>query len=143
MTDIDPDYDVAIDAYSEVYSAYDKRGFDQLTERERTIFCVWQFVGEVNNGGFRQFLSNPSGEFTSETLEALERIRMPFAASLLKRALMYLPPLAKDHGTRLQQVHSLASEIQVDLLNELTGNFFNSTEYPYALLAEYVREGRS
>lgn len=107
MASVDPHYDLAIEAYSDVWPRYEKLGFDGLTEQERTIFCSWQFVCEVNNGGIHQFFNNPSGEFARETVGALEMVQMPFAASLLKRALTAFPEPAKDHRTRVQQLWSL------------------------------------
>ena len=86
MTSIDPDYDLVINMYTAIWQRFEKVGFDELAEPERVIFCTWQFVCEVNNGGFHQFFLNPSGEFAGETVSALEKVQMPYAASLLSRA---------------------------------------------------------
>jgi hypothetical protein len=142
MASVDPDYDLAIETYSAVWPRYEKFGFDNLTEHERTIFCTWQFVCEVNNGGIHQFFFNPSGEFARETVGALEKVQMPYAASLLRKALAAFPEPARDHRTRAQQLQSLSASVQDDLFNDLTGNFFDSSEDAYVLQAEYIRRNR-
>jgi len=142
MASVDPDYDLAIETYSAIWPRYQQLGFDCLTEQERTIFCTWQFVCEVNNGGIHQFFFNPSGEFASETVAALEKVQMPFAASLLRRALSAFQEPAKDHRTRAQQLRSLPMNVQDDLFNELTGDFFDSSENAYVLQADFIRNNR-
>jgi hypothetical protein len=142
MASVDPDYDLAIETYSAIWPRYKKFGFENLIDQERTIFCTWQFVCEVNNGGIHQFLSNPSGEFASETVDALEKIQMPYAASLLRRALIAFPEPAKDHRTRAQQLRSLPKSVRDDLFNDLTGDFFGSSENAYVLQAAYVQNNR-
>lgn len=140
MASVDPDYDLAIETFSAIWPRYENLGFENLTEQERTIFCTWQFVCEVNNGGIHQFFFNPSGEFASETVPALENVQMPHAASLLKRALTAFPDPAKDHRTRARQLVSLPKSVQYELFNELTGQFFDSAENAYVLQADYVRK---
>lgn len=126
MASVDPEYDLVIQTFSAICPRYEKLGFEQLAEPERVIFCTWQFVCEVNNGGFHQFLKNPSGVFAEEAVLALEKVEMPFAASLLRRALAAFPGTPGDF----------------DLLNELTEAFFDSAEDAYELQATYVRRHR-
>src|SRR4051794_18806107 len=106
MASVDPDYDLAIEAYTATWPRYENLGFGNLTEQERTIFWTWQFVCEVNNGGIHQFFFNPSGEFAVETVGALEDVQMPYAASLLRRALAAFPDPPKDHRTRAEKLVS-------------------------------------
>ena len=124
MASIDPDYDLAINTYTAIWPRYERVGLDGLTPQECAVFLTWQFVGEVNNGGFRQFLSNPSGEHAAQTLSALEQVGMPHAASLLRRALAAGGPLWIPYS---------------EALNVLTDEFFGSPENPYELLGNYVR----
>ncbi|WP_052737539.1 DMP19 family protein [Grimontia sp. AD028] len=46
---------------------------------------------EVNNGGFDQFFFNSAGDFTQETIAALECINAHHTANLLKQAAMRFP----------------------------------------------------
>lgn len=110
--------------YTAIWPRYERVGLDGLTRPERAVFLAWQFVGEVNNGGFRQFLSNPSGAHASETPSALDEVGMPHAASLLRRALATGGPPGLSHS---------------ETLDALTDEFFGSSENQYELLASYVR----
>ncbi len=88
------------------------------------MFLAWQFVAEVNNGGFHQFLTNPSGEHAAETPVALQDVGMPHAASLLMRALAAGSPLWPRWN---------------EALDALGDEFFSSPEDPYELIANYAR----
>lgn len=141
---IDPDYDLTIKTFTDIWPRYVKLGFHNLTEPEQVIFCTWPFDCEVNNGGFHQYFNNSSGELAVETVAALEKVKMPFAASLLRRALAGFPNHRpeKDHDRRIKQLWSLPPEIQNELFNELTGQYFDSSEYQYLLQANYIRTHR-
>jgi hypothetical protein len=124
VASLDPDYDLAIGMYTAIWPRYELAGLDGLSRREQAVFLAWQFVGEVNNGGFRQFLSNPSGAHAPQTPAALDEVGMPHAASLLRRALAAGgPPWAP----------------RSEALDALTDEFFGSPENPFGLLASYVR----
>lgn len=143
MSSVDPNYDLVAAAFTAIWGRYARVGFSYLSEIERVIFCTWQFVCEVNNGGMHQFFKNPSGEFAVETLSALEDVEMPYAASLLCRALVAFPNPSKVQDVRLQQLLSLPSWVQHDLFDELTRDFFDSSEDAYGLQADYVRRNRN
>jgi hypothetical protein len=142
---VDPDYDLAIRTFTDIWPRYQRLGFQNLTEPEQVIFCTWPFGCEVNNGGFHQFFTNPSGEYAVETVAALEKVQMPFAASVLRRALAGFPnhQPEKDHDRRNKQVWSLPPEIQDDLFDKLTGEYNDSSEDPYLLQANYIRAHRA
>jgi hypothetical protein len=124
VASLDPDYDLAIGTYTAIWPRYERAGLDALTRPERAVFLAWQFVGEVNNGGLRQFLCNPSGAHAAETPAALDEVGMPHAAALLARALAAGgPPWFPCSAA----------------LDALTDEFFGSPEDPYELLASYVR----
>jgi hypothetical protein len=124
LASLDPDYDLAIGTYSVIWPRYERAGLNGLTRPECALFLAWQFVSEVNNGGFRQFLSNPSGAHAAETPAALEEVGMPQAASLLRRALAAGGPPWSPYS---------------EFLIALSDEFFSSPENPYQLLASYVR----
>ena len=47
---------------------------EKLSSAEKVFYLVFQLEGEVNNGGFSQFLYNSSGDFSNETATALREI---------------------------------------------------------------------
>lgn len=121
MASLDPDYDLVIGTYTAIWQRYERAGLGGLTGAERSVFLAWQFVAEVNNGGFRQFLTNPSGGHARETPTALTDVGMPQAAFLLRQALDGL-----GHSE----------------LAALSDAFFGSPENPYEILASYVHRHR-
>jgi len=124
LASLDPGYDLVIGTYTAIWPRYERAGLSGLTRPECAVFLAWQFVCEVNNGGFRQFLSNPSGAYAAETPAVLKEVSMPHADSLLMRALAAGGP-----------PWSSCSEA----LDALSDEFFGSSENPYELLASYVR----
>jgi hypothetical protein len=142
MSSIDPDYDLVIETFTAIWPRVTKSGFQQLSDAEKVILCTWRFVCEVNNGGFHQFFFNSSGAYAVETVSALESVQMPFAASLLRRALAAFPDPAKDEQVRYQQLISLPAIVQHDLFDELSAAFFDSGEDAYGLQAEFIRAHR-
>ena len=74
------------DNFDQVSERYDEVGFDKLSQQERLVYCIWWLEGEVNGGGFHQFFSNSSGDYTNETLEALTAIGALKTKKLLEKA---------------------------------------------------------
>ena len=74
-----------------------------------TIYLVGLFEGEVVQGGFRQFLTNPSGNYARETLEALQAVGAHVCAELLEKAMTPFPGgiAPGDHDSRLSMIGQL------------------------------------
>jgi hypothetical protein len=68
-----------------------QRGLASLGPRERVVYLVWCFAGEVNNGGLAQFFFNSSGEYATETVDALRQVGCSVSARLLERAIALFP----------------------------------------------------
>jgi hypothetical protein len=83
---------------------------ERLTLPAATIFLVGVFEGQVVKGGFRQFLVDPSGDFTAETLQALREVGAHVSVELLEKVLAPFPGSALP-SDRNQRLHLLA---QVD-----------------------------
>src|SRR5690554_7785879 len=77
---------------------YDKEtdfGYDQLKEAEKTVFCIDGLMREMENGGFVQFFRQSAGNYTEDTLVALEdrkstrlnssHVRISYAVFCLKK----------------------------------------------------------
>ena len=48
--------------------------FEELSPAEQTFLCIWEFEGEVNNGGFSQYYFNSSGDHAHRIIEDLRQI---------------------------------------------------------------------
>jgi hypothetical protein len=88
-----------------VFPRWDRDGYAGLTPAEAVAYCVDALEREVNNGGFRQFFDNSSGDTAVETAAALDAIHARQAAALVRRALAQFPqgapPRDRDERSRL------------------------------------------
>jgi hypothetical protein len=57
-----------------------------LAEPDRTVYLIASFEADVMNGGIGQYLSNTSGRFVTETLDALKRVGANQTAEHLRKA---------------------------------------------------------
>jgi len=75
---------------------------ERLSPAARTYYFVVCFNGELVNGGMSQFFSNPTGNYSRETLAALREVGATLSASLLERALTIFPnsDAPADHKLR-------------------------------------------
>ena len=60
---------------------------EKLSSAEKTFYLVFQLEGEVNNGGFSQFLYNSSGDFANDSAAALREIGAEKMAKICDRVL--------------------------------------------------------
>lgn len=114
--------------------------FDALDPATRVAYCLHELEAEVNNGGFHQFLSNSSGEFALETLDALEKIRAPKTRRLLEKALATCfpegyPKDPADHLTRIADFEEVS-----DAVEALDAQFFEYEEALDELVNEFLSE---
>jgi len=71
-----------------------RHGLGSLDEREQVAYLVWCFAGQIDNGGFAQFLFDSTGAYARETARALREVAAPLSASLLERAIQLFPGAA-------------------------------------------------
>jgi hypothetical protein len=104
-------------AANDLFPRAESRGFDALDERDRTLYCAWTFCGEVDAGGFEQFLRGDSGRRAQETAEALERIGATDAADLLDRAIRLFPSgrVPEDADARGEELDDLDPDRRAEL----------------------------
>lgn len=113
---------------------------EKLTEQQRNFYYNQNLEREVNNGGFKQYFYNSSGDFAHETVESLNLIRAAKTASILQRAIDQFPDrtVQKDRierQTTLESIEQSAAEVW----EELDQIFFNYEDNLNALNIEYVR----
>jgi len=92
----------AHDPISFVFDRLQSAGFEGLTEPQKVVYLCTVFDGEVCNGGIAQFLGNSSGDYTVETMAALETIKHPEAIKALSTAMKLLGPAAKERDRDLR-----------------------------------------
>jgi hypothetical protein len=114
--------DVVMMLFDQVQQRIVESGIETLTSTELFVFCMWDLVLEVNNGGFSQFFFNSSGDRATETLAALHAIDAPQTAALLARA--------------------IAHRDVAEVLAEVDRAFYAEPEPLWALTAAYCRAHR-
>jgi adenosylmethionine-8-amino-7-oxononanoate aminotransferase len=59
---------------------------DKLTNSEKNIVYIEELEREINNGGFNQYFFNSSGNYATETINALKLIVSKIFLQLLEEA---------------------------------------------------------
>ena len=118
-----------------------KREFELLKPQVRVAYCLHQLEAEVNNGGFHQFLSNSSGEYVRETIDALTQIQAPKTRELLQRAVAICFPDGypfdpTDYETLVADFDDVS-----DTLEPLDQEFFTYAEPLADLVNAYLARG--
>jgi len=65
---------------------YGKSSFEKMPKILKVAYLINVLEAEVNNGGFLQFFTNSSGQYTNETIESLEMIGANYTKGLLENA---------------------------------------------------------
>ncbi len=99
-------------------------GLDGLTTKDQTLFLVWSFGAEVDNGGFGQFFFNSVGGYAVRTVEALRRIGAESVADLLTEAIGLFPrgAVPADIDERNQVLSALPGDAD-EVFKELDERF--------------------
>jgi hypothetical protein len=102
---------------------------ERLGPAARTLWHVGCFRQEVINGGFGQFLSNPSGDHAQESLDALRRVGAVLSTQLLEEALAGFPGgvAPTDHQERNALLRAFEAR-QPRFLWELTKDFYKRAD---------------
>lgn len=122
---------------------YDKEadfGYDQLKEAEKTVFCIDGLLREMENGGFVQFFRQSAGNYTEDTLIALERIKARESYELLYKMQDYFPEgkVPADEDSRSEVFDSIESEFS-DEITELDDFFYDTGENLVQLTLLYLQ----
>ena len=69
---------------------YGNSSFKKMPKTLKVVYLINELEAEVNNGGFIQFFTNSSGQYTAETIESLELIGASYTKGLLENAVEIL-----------------------------------------------------
>lgn len=117
--------------------------FHRLSKPEQVFFCIWQLESQVNNGGLNQYFFN-TGEYTNETIAALEEIGALYTADLLRKAVALFPggKVPEDWKT-CQNIITAMDEATNQQLNELDILFYEYRDNLSELLYNFTQNNRS
>lgn len=128
------------DSYPETYNKVDNSGYDSLTDAEKVVFCVGQLEAEINNGGFSQFFLNSSGDFTAETLTALEKIGARKTKQIVQEAASLMGDTVPSNRNARQGLFEAKSEEIEEQLDDLDARFYLYEDDIASLVNDYLRD---
>jgi len=128
---------IELDNY--IFELEQSKGFDNLTNTEKVIFCIENLEREVNNGGFNQFFVNSSGNYWKQTQETLKEIGALKTLDIFARALSVFSNTTPsiDRDTRINEVEALGDEKE-KFLYDLDRQFYKYEDDIGRLLLSYV-----
>jgi len=119
-------WDVTAPAFVELRTPYepDPR-LDELTPGQRALYALHWARSEIGNGGFHQYLYNPTGMLANEALRGAELIGSVEIAEVFRqvRALLFGNTFVENQDRRIDALASLSDEALARLEN-LTGRFY-------------------
>jgi len=106
---------------------------DQLTEAEKVFFYNQTLEREVNSGGYHQFFSNPSGDYTYEILDSLRKIGANATAAIHEKAIAILVTklgrdIPKGHMEREDMIFEKITEDDIYVIFDECDADFNAYE---------------
>jgi len=122
----------------------ESRGESSLSEVERRLCAVHGLDGEVNNGGFHQYLWNSTGDEAEVALAGLKDMGATAAAAALERAMAEFPggkPPA-DRERRQEAMDEIESRSN-PVWDSCDDEFYNCEEDIGALCLAYASKNRA
>lgn len=115
-----------------------------LTEQQKAFYLNQNLEREINNGGFNQYFSNSSGDFSHETLTSLRTIGANKTADILQKAINQFPnsKVPKDRAER-QNILEQVEEKAEDVWEQLDQLFYKYEDNLNDLNIEYIKQNRS
>lgn len=96
----------------------------RLTRGQRIALVLWQMEGEVQNGGFAQYFSNPWGQFAPEAFASLNELELPRFSNLTNKITPLFPGsvIPRERNAREKALE----KVDHSILDELTSQFFKA-----------------
>ncbi len=117
----------------------EKKGFDALTDTEKTLATTWLIESGVNNGGFVEFFTSSRGDVAFNAPAALRAIGANRLAEIAAEAnAVFAPPgPPRDHKIRQALVHAF-DESKLRALAALDDRYYTCTEDTDLLLEAFL-----
>ena len=114
-----------------------EEGEQDLSDEERIVLAVEALEREVNNGGFGQFFTNSSGQYTPILVNSLLHIGCPETANIASGAINALG--VEDFSPEaLEAAFESEDEERDEQIEECDGLFFGTGEDIEGQLFEFV-----
>ncbi len=143
----DPPFEIFSRALDLVYDKGDGKTehLDRLSSQARLIYLIWCFLGDLNNGGFNQTITNSIGNHLSEIHASLWSIEANTLHSQLSQVLSRFPNGVppKDRMKRYELFESFSEDPEyVALEDALNSQYWTDTVEVPARLLVYIRNNQ-
>jgi hypothetical protein len=117
---------------------------DSLSDPQKLFYYIQCLEREINNGGFKQFYMNSSGDFAHETCYALKIIGAHKTAGILLKANDRFPgkTVPKDRSERQKMVEQIQDSSD-KVWKELDQAFLIYEEDIHALNMEFIKKNKA
>jgi hypothetical protein len=117
---------------------------ESLSDPQKIFYYIQNCEREINNGGFKQFFYNSSGDFAHETHYSLRIVGAKKTADIVMRANDQFPGRAvpKERSERLKILEQIQEE-SINVWNELDQRFLAREEDLNAYNLEFIRKNKS
>ena len=114
---------------------------NSLSHEEFTVGLITTLEGEINSGGFESFFWNQYGNYTNESIKALEEIGSSNELRILTQAALAFPDgkVPKDINER-QNFMDQNEDYLEEYWAPLDQEFWTSKENTIDMLFEYIHE---
>ncbi|MEQ1767173.1 MAG: DMP19 family protein [Methylotenera sp.] len=139
----DPAYKVYCAAFDVVFDKNDGdiEHINRLSRESRIVYLLWNFDGEIHNGGFDQLFFNSLGDYCLEILGYLEELGALKSYILLSKAISLFPNSlpANNRQERWSQLNSFSSSSQYQMeIDQLNSEYWKYEDKLNDLLDSYV-----
>lgn len=146
MSKLDPARDILRAIWDAIETREQHVGFHGLLHEERVFLVIGWLTVEVDNGGFAQYMFNPSGDHAELAVAALREVGATDMAAVCERFFALLPggSATGDQDARQAQLDAAAEtagEIEFDTVcSELEQQFYALEDDLYERLHAYARK---
>jgi len=135
------DPSLTVELAMRVRGRMERDGADSLNEPERFLLALYELYAEVNSGGFAGWVSYADGSILRTTPDALERIGLDEAATIVREALSPFGEdgISDDPDEQTRQVDAVTEEAD-DLWARLERRFVDLDEKVVTRSLAYAKE---
>jgi len=123
-----------------VEQAVDRKPRTEISNAERVVLAVEALEREVNNGGYQQFFTNSSCEFTAFIVEALQLIGCPKCAAITADAIRELDLPDNFDAKAVEEAASGLSEEIAEKIGACDSRYYENDESIDVRLFEYIEQ---
>lgn len=127
------------DPFTVVLETHERDGYEALTWPQKVYWSVHYMDAEVKNGGFAQYLYNPSGDNAGDIVKALEDLGAEASAAILRQVLGVFGPAgpSADRDTRITQLRRLPRKVDA-LFSSLQSAYYKDPDRLAVQFGMYV-----